>query len=90
MNIGDEVETVNNNGDVLIGKLISVTQEDNSLPRYTVVITKGRFSKEKISKPFIDFIPHRAHLTQRAPDARKSAPKSRSKNSKGSAKPARG
>jgi hypothetical protein len=29
-------------------------------------------------------------LTKRAPDARKSAPKSRSKNSKGSAKPARG
>ena len=29
-------------------------------------------------------------LTQRAPDARKSAPKNRSKNSKGSAKPARG
>jgi hypothetical protein len=30
------------------------------------------------------------HLTKRAPDARKSAPKSRSKNKKGSAKPARG
>lgn len=29
-------------------------------------------------------------LTKRAPDARKSAPKSRSKNNKGSAKPARG
>jgi len=30
------------------------------------------------------------HLTKRAPDARKSAPKIRSKNKKGSAKPARG
>ena len=31
-----------------------------------------------------------ARLTKRTPDARKSAPKSRSKTSKGSAKPARG
>lgn len=30
------------------------------------------------------------HLTKRPPDTRKSAPKSRSKTSKGSAKPARG
>lgn len=33
---------------------------------------------------------HKQRLTKRAPDARKSAPKKRSKNSKGSAKPARG
>ena len=65
MNIGDIVETLNNNGDVLVGEITGVTQEPNSIPRYTVVITKGRFSKEIISKPFTDFILHRAQTVER-------------------------
>ena len=36
------------------------------------------------------FVSHPSRPTKRAPDARKSAPKKRSKTSKGSAKPARG
>jgi len=38
----------------------------------------------------ICFLIHPSRPTKRAPDARKSAPKNRSKTSKGSAKPARG